>query len=187
MKKVKISDLPRKERNAHNMIRIPAWVFGGLWTLSGLISLLVFVILNIIARADLMEFSGEFAMFQNVMSIIAWSVFLSLGLGAIYLILGFTYRKVIANGKAIMMGIAVFTLLAVVLLMISLSDFSARISKYAAADIGDEMGYLFFQRFFKVGMYVGVIFSAVYYLIPAILAYIGFHRLEQIQSHDNDA
>jgi len=179
MNKIKVSDLPRKEKNAHNMIRVPAWVFGGLWTLSGIISALVLVVFLVIARKEPMAFSGEPDFFQAVMGIISWGTFLSLGLGVIYLILGFTYRKLLANGKAIMIGIAVLTILATVLLMFSVWDFSTEITKLAAHDIGDDMEFMFFERFYDFSMIIGMLVSIVYYLIPAILAYIGFHRLEK--------
>jgi hypothetical protein len=186
MNKIKISELPRKEKNAHNMIRIPAWVFGGLWSFGGLISALVLVVFLVIARNEPMAFSSEYGFFQSVMGIIAWGTFLSLGLGVIYLILGFTYRKLVANGKAIVIGIAVLTILASVLLMLSVWDFSAEITKMAAEDIGDDMEFMFFNRFYDFTMIVGILVSVIYYLIPAILAYIGFHRLEKIQTQQSD-
>jgi hypothetical protein len=182
MNKIKVSELPRKEKNAHNMIRIPAWVFGGLWSFSGLISALVLLMFLVIARNEPMAFSEDVDFFHTVIGIISWGTFLSLGLGVIYLVLGFTYRKLIANGKTIVIGIALLTILASVLLMFSVWDFTAEISKIAAHDIGDEVEFMFFERFYDFAMIIGILVSIVYYLIPAILAYIGFHRLEKIQS-----
>lgn len=186
MKKVRIADLPRKEKNAHNMIRIPAWVFGGLWTFSGLILALVLVILLIVARKEPIVPGEDFAYFRSIMGMMSWGTFLSLGLGIIYLILGFTYRKLIANGKAIMIGIAVLTILASVLLMFSMLDFSHEISEIMTYEIDDEMGFMFFNRFYDFAMIIGILISIVYYLIPAILAYIGFHRLEKMQALQNE-
>jgi hypothetical protein len=186
MNKIKISELPRKEKNAHNMIRIPAWVFGGLWSFGGLISALVLVVMLVVVRKKPLEFGEDLVYFHSVMGIISWPTFLSLGLGVIYLILGFTYRKLVANGKAIVIGIAVLTILASVLLMFSVWDFSAEIYKMAAEDIGDDMEFMFFNRFYDFAMIIGTFISIIYYLIPAILAYIGFHRLEKIQTQQSD-
>lgn len=186
MAQFKVKDLPRKERSAHNMIRIPAWVFGGLWSFGGLITLLVFIFLNLIETFEPGEFADAPPFWDTMLSFMSWAVFLSLGLGLIYIVLGFTYHRFIENGKAVMIGVGLLTILGLVLFNISIFDLQASIMEFMSEELSveyysDDFNPDIFMRFNRIGLMFGMGFSFIYYLVPALLGYIGFHKLGKLQ------
>ncbi len=182
MAKIKVSELPRKEKSAHNMIRIPAWVFGGLWILGGALSSLNFLIIRIMSEADPYGFEEFSGFFDQILDVAYYAVAFSLFLGVMYLIFGFTYQRFLEKGKSVLLGMAGLTLVGVVLMAFKIHDYSDNFLQFAGEDFGDdEMGFVF-NKFVRFISYLGSIIQGVYYLLPAILAYIGFSKLEKIEA-----
>jgi hypothetical protein len=183
MKKVKVSGLPKKEKQAHNMIRIPAWIFGGLCLFNGIMSGIVFI-LN---RYFIENFTNDLelvkmqAILEPVYDNLVWALFFSLFIGACLLLVGFLYQNFIKKGKILMIGLGVVIIIGVILYYFSLMDFYVQLENIMASEM-DMIDVNIFSKIMNIASLVGIFIGLVYYLIPIILAYIGFNKLEKIQN-----
>lgn len=182
MAKIKVSELPRKEKSAHNMIRIPAWVFGGLWILGAALASLNFLFMRIMSAADPYGFNEMSGFFDQIIETAYYAVAFSLFLGVMYLIFGFTYQRFLDKGKSVLLGMAAVTVIGVVLMAFKIHDYSDNFLEFAGEDFGDDEMDFVFNKFVRFVSYLGSIIQGVYYLLPAILAYIGFSKLEKIEA-----
>ncbi|MEA3448549.1 MAG: hypothetical protein U9Q98_08910 [Bacteroidota bacterium] len=98
MKKINVSELPRREKNAHNMIRIPAWIYGGIFVVYGGIYTLVYFVMLLISRlvppSKFEDFSFE--LFNKQARLMEFAPFL-LVLGVVFLLMGFLYQRYFSN------------------------------------------------------------------------------------------
>lgn len=182
MKKVKVSSLPKKEKQAHNMIRIPAWIFGGLCLFNGIMSGFAFIIHRYFIGnfTDDLEFVNMQNLIESIYGYLGWALLFYLLFGACLLLVGFLYQNFIRKGKMLMIGFGIVIVIGVILYYFSLMDFYVQLENFIVSEM-EIVDVSIFSKIMNILFFVGIVIGLVYYLIPIILAYIGFNKLEKIQ------
>ncbi|MDA3819733.1 MAG: hypothetical protein PF590_04650 [Candidatus Delongbacteria bacterium] len=176
MKKINVSELPRREKNAHNMIRIPAWIYGGIFIVYGSIYTLVYFVMLLLSRfVPPSEFEDfPFELFSKQARLMEFAPFL-LVLGVAFLLLGFLYQKYLNKLRQILWILVGYIGFMFVFIVIRLQAFFDSIIHFIAQDAPELSEPI--SGLMVLAIIIGVLFGLAFTLAPCITGLIGEKKL----------
>ncbi len=181
MEKPDFKQLSRRAKNAHNMIRVPAWVYGGILIVYGGIYSLVYLLLRFfnkiwipVAEDDL--FVTE--IMQEQMRIFQFSPLLFL-LGIALLLVGFLYYKWFDKLKQIlwiMFGAVVFILIFVGFNVWDMIDTIMMVFAEEEPEFSEPA-----MMFIRIVSIIGLLVITGFLSVPFITGLVGEKRLRKMQ------
>jgi hypothetical protein len=176
MNRIKVSELPRREKNAHNMIRIPAWIYGGIFVVYGVIYTLVYFVMLLFARiippSEFEDF--PFELFMKQARLMEFAPFLLI-LGVAFLLIGFLYQKYLSKLRQILWILVGFTGFMFVFIVVRVQPFFDSIIWHICQDepaLTEPIRVLLI-----IGSIIGILFGLAFTLVPCITGLIGERRL----------
>ena len=181
MEKPDFKTLSRKEKNAHNMIRIPAWVYGGILVVYGGIYSLIYLLLRFFNTA-LIPMSEDDLFVTKIMHeqmrIFQFSpLLLMLGIGL--LLIGFLYYKWFEKLRQIlliMLGAVVFILVFIGFHTWDMMDTVMMVFAEEEPEFSEPA--MIFMRFVSI---IGLLFALGFLSVPFITGLVGEKRLRKMQ------